>query len=128
MGNAGIAPGVSERLTRRIISCVIRVHQTLGPGFLEKIYRRALRIELVQDGLTVETEKRIKVYYDGRLVGIHRLDLLVEKTVIIELKTVEMLSKAHYAQVRSYLKASGLKEALLINFARELADFRHIKP
>lgn len=118
--------GNAESLTRRIIFCVIRVHQTLGPGFLEKIYRRALRIELGRQGLAVESEKPIDIQYEGEFVGRHHLDLLVEGAVIVELKTVEALSKAHYAQVRSYLKATDLSEALLVNFAAERADFRHI--
>jgi GxxExxY protein len=117
---------MGEELTGRVIRCVIRVHQTLGPGFLENVYRRALLIELRKNGLATETEKEIVVYYDGQEVGKHRLDLLVEGQMILELKTVEALSKAHYAQVRSYLKATRLDTALLINFATALADFRRI--
>lgn len=113
-------------LTSRIIACVIRVHQTLGPGFLENIYRRALLIELQTRGLVTEVEKEIIIYYDGCEVGRHRLDLVVERRVIIELKTVECLSRAHYAQIRSYLKASGLEPGLLINFASDQADFRRV--
>lgn len=113
-------------LTRRIIECIIRVHQVLGPGFLETIYRHALLIELRSRGLDTETEKEIVIRYEGRVVGKHRLDLLVEGQVIVELKTVEALNKVHYAQVRSYLKATGLKTALLVNFASDTADFRRI--
>lgn len=116
-----------EELTRRVIQCVIRVHRTLGPGFLESIYRRALLIELRKHDLEAEAEKEILIYYDGQMVGRHRLDLIIEGQVILELKTVESLSKAHYAQVRSYLKATGLDVALLINFASDLADFRRIE-
>ncbi len=114
-------------LTEAIIQCIIKVHQTLGPGFLEQIYSRALVIELTKQGLTVETEKGIVIYYQGEEVGRHRLDILVENEVIVELKTVEELSKAHYAQVRSYLKATGIKVALLVNFAKEKADFRRVE-
>jgi GxxExxY protein len=115
-----------EELTRIVIEGIIRVHQTLGPGFLESIYRNALLAELGSRGLEVEFEKPIVVYYLGEEVGRHRLDLLVEGMLILELKTVEDLSKAHYAQARSYLKATGLRTALLVNFAREKADFRRI--
>lgn len=116
-----------DRLTERIIHCIIRVHQTLGPGFLENVYRRALVLELVKQGLSTETEKEIIVYYGDVDVGRHRLDLLVEGRVILELKTVERLSQVHYAQVRSYLKATGLGLALLVNFAEERADFRRVE-
>ena len=111
------------QLTEHIIQCVIQVHQTLGPGFLESVYRRAMLFELRKQGLATEVEKEVVVLYDGHEVGRHRLDLLVEGQVILELKTVEGLSKAHYAQVRSYLKATGLEIALLVNFAGERADF-----
>ena len=116
-----------DKVTERIIAAVIRVHQTLGPGFLEKIYRRALLIELQNQGLHVEAEKHVVVYYLDKVVGRHRLDIVVEGRVIVELKTVDALCKAHYAQVRSYLKATGLDCALLVNFAGERADFRRIQ-
>lgn len=115
-----------EELTGRMIQSIISVHQTLGPGFVEKVYRRALLIELGKHELSSEAEKSIVIYYDRHDVGRHRLDLVVEGRVIIELKTVEALSRAHYAQVRSYLKATGLHVALLVNFADHRADFRCI--
>lgn len=113
-------------LTERIVGCVIQVHRTLGPGFLEKIYRRALRIELRKQGLAIESEKDVVILYDGHIVGRHRLDLVVEGSIVVELKTVAALSRAHYAQTRSYLKATGLSLALLINFATPRADFRRV--
>jgi len=119
---------LNDELTAKIIACIIRVHQTLGPGFLEKVYRRALLLELREDGLSVEFEKPITVHYRDRNVGRHRLDLFVEGQVVLELKTVECLSKAHYAQIRSYLKASGAPLGLLVNFAGHVADFRRILP
>src|SRR4051794_16347006 len=118
----------SERkLTAVIIQAIIKVHQTLGPGFLESIYREALLRELSRRHLSVEKEKKIKVYYEGEEIGEHRLDILVENLVIVELKTVEDLSKAHYAQVRSYLKATNLELAIPVNFAKERADYRRIE-
>ena len=122
----GIKRNAADELTARILYCVIRVHQILGPGFLESIYRRALLIELKRQNLYVECEKQITIYYEGQEVGIHRLDLVVENKVILELKTVESLSRAHYAQVRSYLKATGIKTALLINLSGEKADIRRL--
>lgn len=116
-----------DLLTEKIIQCIIKVHQTLGPGFLESVYRRAMLIELIKQKLRVETEKEIVIYYEGEEIGRHRLDILVEGRVIVELKTVEELSKAHYAQVRSYLKATGLNVCILVNFAKEKADFRRVE-
>lgn len=117
-----------EELTGNIIECIIAVHQTLGPGFLESIYRRALLIEMRKKSLAAETEKEVIIYYDDEEVGRHRLDILAEDRVVVELKTVESLSKAHYAQVRSYLKATDLELGLLVNFAGEKADFRRVEP
>ena len=125
-GDKGIEYG-EYKLTEAVIQCIITVHQTLGPGFLESIYRKALLIELRKNGLHAENEKEIAVHYEDMEVGRHRLDIVVENKVIVELKTVEHLSKAHYAQVRSYLKGTGLRVAILVNFATEKADFRRIE-
>lgn len=115
-----------DQLTQRIIHCVITVHQTLGPGFVEKIYRRALVLELRKRGLRVEIEKSVLIHYDGRKVGRHVLNLVVEDVLLLELKTVERLVKMHYSQVRSYLKATGMELGLLVNFSSEMADFRRV--
>lgn len=111
----------------RIIACIIRVHQALGPGFLEYIYHRALLIELCHENLAAEVEREFVIYYDGHRVGTHRIDILVEGQIIVELKTVEALGKTQYAQVRSYLKATNLDLALLVNFATPRADFRRVR-
>jgi len=118
---------IEDRTTEMIIECIIKVHQILGPGFLESVYRRALLLELKRMDLMAETEKEFIIHYCGAVIGTHRLDLLVEKNVIVELKTVDDLSRAHYAQVRSYLKATKLRVAILVNFAKERADFRRIE-
>ncbi len=115
------------QITEKIIQAIIRVHQALGPGFLERIYHNALIIELTRQGLLVESEKQIAVYYGEELVGAHRIDLLIENRVIVELKTVEQLAGIHYAQLRSYLKATHLRIGLLVNLALEKADFRRVE-
>jgi GxxExxY protein len=115
-----------DEITERIINAIITVHRTLGPGFLESIYRNALMLESRKQGLEIEVEKEMTVCYDGVEVGRHRLDLVVDGQVVLELKTVEELGRAHYAQLRSYLKASGCKTGLLVNFAGDKADFRRI--
>jgi GxxExxY protein len=119
--------GMHGDITGSIITCIIRVHQCLGPGFVEKIYRRALIVECARRGIRIETEKEVNIYYEGVHVGRHVLDLLVEGKVIVELKTVEALSKAHYKQVRSYLRATDLEIALLVNFADVRSDVRRIE-
>ncbi|TDI42373.1 MAG: GxxExxY protein [Acidobacteria bacterium] len=116
-----------RELTQRIIECMITVHQTLGPGFLESVYRRALLIELDHAGLMAQSEQDVTVQYRGEEVGRHRLDIFVEDRVVLELKTVDQLGPIHYAQIRSYLKATKRQTGLLVNFARERADFRRIE-
>ncbi|MFA5393192.1 MAG: GxxExxY protein [Candidatus Ratteibacteria bacterium] len=115
-----------EKLTGKIIECAIKVHKKLGPGFLESIYQAALPLELVKQGLKVETQKEIKVFYDGKEIGLHRIDLLVEGQVIIELKTVNDFDDSHLAQLLSYLKASGLKVGLLLNFAKAVLKIKRV--
>ena len=106
-----------EELTGRIIACAIEVHKALGPGFLESIYESAMVVELNRAGLKVERQKSLPIYYREVLVGEHRLDLLVENLVVVELKAISELEDIHFAIVRSYLKAAGLEHGLLLNFA-----------
>lgn len=108
---------IHEELTGRIIACAIEVHKTLGPGFLESIYEAALIVELKRNGLKVEAQRILPVFYREILVGEHRLDLLVEDKIVIELKAISELEDIHFAIVRSYLKAVGLEHGLLLNFA-----------
>ena len=106
-----------EDLTEKVIGCAITVHKTIGPGFLESIYENALVIELKRGGLRVESQLSHSIQYRDVEVGLHRVDLLVEGALIVELKAVSGLEDIHFAQVRSYLKALGLKHGLLLNFA-----------
>jgi GxxExxY protein len=104
-------------LSERVIAAAIRVHKELGPGFLESMYEEALAIELAQAGISFERQKLLPVFYREHVIGEHRLDLLVEGKLILELKAISQLEKIHFAIVRSYLKASNLDDALLLNFA-----------
>jgi len=122
----GDGAGVEDPLTRAIIEAIISVHNSLGPGFVEQIYQRALAIELRKKGMRFAAEADVEITYEGHRIGQHRLDFLIEDRVIVELKTVEDLGKAHYAQVRSYLRATGLTIALLVNFSKEKADYRRV--
>ena len=117
----------AEELTGRIIECVIEVHKSLGPGFAEGVYHNALMLEFVERGMSADRERQITIYYKGKIVGTHRLDIVVDDSIILELKTVETLSKAHYAQLRSYLKAAGIGIGLLINFSEAKADYRRVE-
>ena len=116
----------STDLTGQIIGAAIAVHRELGPGFLEIIYHRALIIELQKRGLTVAKEVDIHVMYDGQCVGLHRLDLLVENAVIVELKAARGLEDIFFATVRSYLKAADIEDGLLLNFAKPTLEIRRI--
>lgn len=103
-------------LTGAIIDAAIEVHRILGPGYLESVYEEALSKELNSRGILFERQKVISVEYKGQTVGESRLDFLVDKKVIVELKSVDNLAPIHKAQVLSYLKMTGCKVALLINF------------
>jgi len=115
-----------EVLSRKIIGAAIEVHRELGPGFLEHIYEEALKIEFSEHGLNFESQKEIKIKYLGTEVGSHRLDLLVENKIIIELKAVKEFNDIHFAQLRSYLKATGLKVGLLLNFAKPTLKIKRV--
>lgn len=108
-----------EEVTHQIIGCAYNVFRTLGFGFLESIYQKALLIELEKAGLKAEVEKPLKVYYDGRAVGEFSIDILVEGEIILELKSVESLAKAHEVQLVNYLKGLEKDIGLLINFGPE---------
>lgn len=102
--------------TEQIIGAFYHVYNTLGYGFLEKVYENAMAIELRKRGLNVVQQVPIKVYYDGHLVGEYFADLLVEGKVIVELKAVEALAAEHEAQLLNYLKATEIEVGLLLNF------------
>jgi GxxExxY protein len=105
-----------NKITETIIGCAYRVYQTLGHGFLEKVYENALRIELEEAGLQVQQQVPIQVWYRGRPVGDYFADLLVEGRVIVEIKAVRELAKEHEVQLVHYLTATGIEDGLLINF------------
>ena len=106
---------------------MIAVHKELGPGFLESVYHRALELELAHQGIDFESEIEIELTYRSKPVGKHRLDLLVESQLVVELKTVDKLHKKHYAQVRSYLKAANKPVGLLANFSDYQLDPRRVQ-
>lgn len=113
-------------LTERIIGCALTVLHVLGTGFLEKVYERALTHELGKAGLAVSQQHLMTVRYDGVVVGEYAVDLLVEQTVLVELKVVRTLDDIHQAQCLNYLKASGLHLCLLLNFGRPRLEIKRI--
>ena len=104
-------------ITEQIIGAAIAVHRSLGPGFLESAYEEALAIEFAHQTISYERQRVIPVVYRDQKIAEHRLDFLVEATVVLELKAVTALENIHFAVVRSYLKATGLHSGLLLNFA-----------
>ena len=113
-----------NQLTYLINGAIFEVNRILGPGFLEKVYENALLMELKARGLRAEAQYPIKVRYKDQIVGEYFADLLVEEQVIIELKTVDRLEKIHEAQLLNYLKATGIKVGLLVNFKSTKADIK----
>ena len=107
---------INDDLTERIIGCAYKVYNILGSGFLESVYKKALRIELRYEELYVEEESAIEVIYRGESVGSFYADLIVERKVILELKAMDSIIKAHEIQLVNYLKATGIPIGLLINF------------
>lgn len=108
-----------EEITDKIIEAFYRVYNTLGYGFLEKVYRNALYYELIEMGFKVDMEKRILVYYKTHIVGDYSSDLLVENLIICELKTNESLQEGDENQLINYLKATNIEVGLLLNFGKK---------
>jgi GxxExxY protein len=113
-------PEQSDPLTEKIIGCAIEVHRTLGPGLLEITYESALAVELRLAGLKFERQFVVPITYKGQSVGEYRLDLLVEKSVIVEIKSVDRFDPIFEAQLLAYLKITGVKRGLLLNFNSRL--------
>jgi GxxExxY protein len=105
-----------SQLSSDIIGCAYRVHRTLGPGFPESVYKRAMTYELMKAKIAFQTEAVFEVTYDGKPCGEFRADLFVDAKIIVELKAIEQLCKENQAQTLSYLKASKVKVGLLMNF------------
>jgi GxxExxY protein len=116
-----------EELTGKIIGVAIEVHRQLGPGFIESIYENALVYELRKRGLKVEQQLEVPIIYDGNIeVGKHRLDLLVEGEIVIDLKAISELLDVHFAIVKSQLRAMRRKHGLLLNFAKVKLEAKRV--
>ena len=115
-----------EELTRKIIGCAMKVHGTLGSGFQEVIYQRALAIEMRKQGLTYRREMEMNIYYDEIHIGTRRVDFFVEDVIMVELKAVSKLEDAHLAQAMNYCQAYNLPIGLLINFGAQSLDCKRL--
>lgn len=109
-----------DPVTERIIGCAIEVHRTLGPGLLESAYVEALRVELTEAGLRSARQVPVPLTYKGHYLGEYRLDLLVEDAVVVEVKAVQRFDPVHEAQLLTYLRLTGKRVGLLINFNQRL--------
>ena len=117
------ADGLNE-VTKRIIGCAYAVSNSLGAGFLEKVYENALGHELRKAGLRVQQQQPISVVYDGIVVGDYLADIVVEDSVVVELKAVKAFDDVHFAQCINYLKATGMQICLLINFGQPKIEIK----
>ena len=115
-----------EDLTRRIIAAAMKVHSTLGNGFQEKIYQRAMTIEMPYQSLAFEPEKEISIFYRGIEIGTRRVDFFVEKIIMVELKAVIQLEDVHLAQAMNYLEAYNMGIGLLVNFGAKSLQFKRV--
>ena len=116
-----------KEITEKIIGAAMKVHASLGNGFQEVIYQRALEIELEESGLKVAREFCMPVYYKGRQIGERRADFLIDEKISVELKAIIKLEPVHFAQARNYLEAYNLEVGLLINFGSISLEFKRLE-
>lgn len=114
----------TDQLITEVIECAKRIRRQLGPGFLEKVYKNAMVVELRKLKLNYEAEKQIQVLYDGVVVGDYRTDLIVEGKLILELKATQDLTIANEVQLVNYLTSTGIDDGLLINFGSDKLQFK----
>lgn len=115
-----------EEITHKIIGCAMKVHSTLGNGFQEVIYQRALAIEMQKQGLGFEREMEMTIFYEGINIGTRRVDFFVEQNIMLELKALTKLEEVHLAQAMNYCQAYNLPIGLLINFGTKSLEFKRV--
>ena len=113
-------------ITEQIIGAAFEVHNVLGFGFLEKVYQRAMQVELQARGMQIELESKIQVQFKGVIVGDYAADLLVESKIIVELKTDAAYQSIHEAQLLNELRGTGIRLGYLINFGRERVEYKRL--
>jgi GxxExxY protein len=117
-----------EELSKRVIGAAIAVHTALGPGFVAPVYTAALALELTARGIRFEQQKPVSIRYRDVVVGEHRLDLLVDDSLLVEIKAVSALDDIFFAMGRSHLKAAGVRDGLLLNFAAMPLTIKRLSP
>jgi GxxExxY protein len=120
-----------NHLTRKVIGCAYKVHNVLGPGFLEKVYENSLKLELAKLGIEAQQQVKLPVWYEGHRVGVYYPDLWIESQLIIEIKAAFTLAPEHEMKLVHYLAATGIDNGLLINFGSSVQvrrKFREYKP
>lgn len=115
-----------KEITEKIIGCAMRVHSTLGNGFQEVIYQRALAIEMNREGLHFEREKEMEIFYREESIGTRRVDFFVEGIIMVEIKAIIQLEDVHLAQAMNYLEAYKMQIGLLINFGAKSLQFKRV--
>ena len=113
-----------KELTEKVIGCAYKVYNKMGFGYLESVYEKCLIIELKRQGIRVESQKGISVYYDDDLVGEFVADVIIEDTIVIELKSVKKIAKAHEVQLVNYLTGTRKPVGLIINFGEEKVEIK----
>ena len=119
-----VADSKQYDLCGQVIGAAMKVHSILGPGFLESVYQNALVWELQKSGFKVDAQRSITVHYDGQVVGVFAADLLVNDSLILELKANQVLAKPHEVQLVNYLVATGIDEGLLLNFGTQRLEYK----
>jgi GxxExxY protein len=119
-----VADSKQYDLCGQVIGAAMKVHSILGPGFLESVYQNALVWELQKSGFKVDAQRPITVHYDGQVVGVFTADLLVNDSLILELKANQLLAKPHEVQLVNYLVATGIDEGLLLNFGVQRLEYK----
>ena len=122
--NRMVADSKQYDLCGQVIGAAMKVHSILGPGFLESVYQNALVWELQKSGFKVDARRSITVHYDGQVVGVFTADLLVNDSLILELKANQLLAKPHEVQLVNYLVATGIDEGLLLNFGTQRLEYK----
>ena len=119
-----VADSKQYDLCGQVIGAAMKVHSTLGPGFLESVYQNALIWKLQKLGLKVDSQRPITVHYDGQVMGVFAAGLLVNDSLMLELKANQLVAKAHEVQLVNYLVATGIDEGLLLNFGAERLEYK----
>jgi GxxExxY protein len=115
-----------ENLSADVIGAALAVHRVLGPGFLESTYHEAMRVSLLHRGLPFQSQATFEIGFEGVTVGFARVDLIIGNQIIVELKSVDRLRDVHYAQLKSYLRATSLRVGLLFNFNASTLTIRRM--